>query len=239
MLDVGGEPGGALGEVGALFAEGFGVVAEGAEFGVELTHASAQFGGLGGEACALGQRGGARLDQRAVLCGEAGRLLLAADFFRACGLELLLDLRDARGVRVGHAAGLLEGGECVAAALFQPGERGGGFGGGLLQGFALLAECVELLLQFGQLRLQRGAFALEGGGLLLEAGDCVLLLRAGLAVALGGLRPLLQAALDARGLLLHLAEGGAGVGGFALGVAALLGLGVERGGEFAGLAFAG
>ena len=85
--------------------------------------------------------------------GKLGGLLLAADFFRAGGLELLLDLTDARGLRVGHAAGLLEGGERVAAALLEAGERGCGLGGGLLQGFALLAECVELLLQFDELRV--------------------------------------------------------------------------------------
>ena len=102
-----------------------------------------------------------------------------------------------------------------------------------------LAECVELLLQFDELRVERGALALEGGCLLLEAGDGFLPLRAGLAVMLGGVRPLVEAALDARGLLLHLAEGCAGVGGFALRVAALLGLGVERGGEFAQFAFEG
>ena len=59
------------------------------------------------------------------------------------------------------------------------------------------------------------------------------LLVAGVAVALAGQGPVLQAAFDARDLGLHLAEGRAGVGGLAFGIAALVRLafdgGVERG----------
>ena len=74
---------------------------------------------------------------------------------------------------------------------------------------------------------------------MLAAGDEVGLLVAGVAVAFGGERPFLQAAFDAGGLGLHLAEGGAGVGGLALGVAALVVLGFEGGGQVGELALQG
>ncbi len=59
---------------------------------------------------------------------------------------------------------------------------------------------------------------------MLTAGDEIRLLVAGVTVAFAGECPVLQAALDAGDLGLHLAESCAGVGGFALGVAALVGL---------------
>ena len=107
--------------------------------------------GLGGESRAIGHGTGAGLYQRFVLRGELGGLLLAADFFRTGGLQLLLDLMDARGLRVGHALCLLEGCGGVASAFFQSGKRGGSLRCCLLHGFALLAQAVQLLLQLGRL----------------------------------------------------------------------------------------
>ena len=46
VLDVGGELGGASGEGGALFAQGLGLVAQGAEALIELGHGGAEFGGF-------------------------------------------------------------------------------------------------------------------------------------------------------------------------------------------------
>ena len=61
------------------------------------------------------------------------------------------------------------------------------------------------------------------------------LLVASVAIALAGEGPVLQAALDAGGLGLHLAERRAGVGGLALGVAALVGLAFDGGVELGDL----
>ena len=74
-------------------------------------------------------------------------------------------------------------------------------------------------------------FGVERGGLILTLRDEVCLLGAGVAVALDVELPVLQAALEALGLGVDLAEGGAGVGGLAVGVAALVGLAVEVSGE--------
>ena len=62
---------------------------------------------------------------------------------------------------------------------------------------------------------------------------------ADVAVALVGERPLFEAALKAGGLGFHLAEGGAGVGGLALGFAALLLGGFEGDGELVDVALNG
>ena len=77
--------------------------------------------------------------------------------------------------------------------------------------------------------------ALKGCGLLLAAGDEIGLLVARVAIALAGERPVLQAALDAGGLGLHLAQSRAGVGGLALGLAALVGLAFDGGVEIGDL----
>ena len=119
----------------------------------------------------------------------------------------------------------------VAAALFESGEVGCCCGGRLLELLALRAEFFELVLEVGEAGFEGGALVLEGGGLLLAAGDEFGLLVAGVAIALGGEGPVLQAALDAGGLGLHLAEGRAGVGGLALGFAALVGLAFDGGVE--------
>ncbi len=184
-----------------------------------------------GEASALGYGGGAEFGELGVLDGEGGGLLFAAEFFSCGGGELLVELLNALILAVVEAGGLLEVGGGVAAALFEACERGRGCSCGLLELFAPAAELIELLLQVCEAGFEGGALVLEGCGLLLAAGDEIGLLVAGVAVALAGESPVLQAALDACDLGLHLAESRAGVGGLALGVAALVGLAFDGGVE--------
>ncbi len=231
VLDVGGELGGAGGEGGALLAERFGLVAQGAETLVELGHGGAKLCGLGGEAGAFGHGGGAEFGELGVLDGEGCGLFFAAEFFRCGGGELLVELLNALVLTVVDAIGLFEVGGGVATAFFEAGECGGGCSCGLLELFAAAAKLVELLLKLGEVGFERDALVLEGCGLLLAPGDEVGLLVAGVAIALGGEGPVLQAAFDAGDLGLHLAEGSAGVGGLALGVAALVGLAFDGGVE--------
>ena len=160
-------------------------------------------------------------------------------FSAAAEAELLIELLDALVLAVVEAGGLLEVGGGVAAALFEAGERGCGCGCRLLELFAAAAELVELRLELGEGGFEGGALVLEGCGFLLAAGDELGLLVAGVAVAFGGESPVLQAALDAGDLGLHLAEGGAGVGGLALGVAALVGLAFDGGVELGDLVLEG
>src|SRR5947209_5294618 len=93
---------------------------------------------------------------------------------------------------------------------------------------------VELFLKGGKAGFEGGALVVEGCSFLLAAGDEVGLLVAGVAVAFASEGPVLQAALDASDFGLHLAESCAGVGRFALGIAALVGLafdGAVEGGD--------
>ena len=231
VLDVGGELGGASGERGALFAKGFGLVAEGAETLIELRHGGAELCCFGGEAGTFGDSGGAKFGEFGVLDGEGCGLFFAAEFFCGGGCELLFELLDALALAVVDAVGLLEVGGGVATAFFEAGERGRGCCGCLLEFFAAAAELVELFLKGGEVGFEGDALVLEGCRFLLAAGDEVGLLVAGVAIALAGEGPVLQAALDAGDLGLHLAESCAGVGGLALGVAALVGLAFDGGVE--------
>src|SRR5207237_6869867 len=90
VLDVGGEFGGASGERGALFAKGFGLVAQRAEAVIELGHGGAEFGCFSGEAGSFGNRGSAKLGEFGVLDGERCGLFFAAEFFCGGGFELRL-----------------------------------------------------------------------------------------------------------------------------------------------------
>jgi hypothetical protein len=172
----------------------------------------------------LGYGGCAKLGKLGVLNGQGGGLLFAAEFFCGRGFELLRELLDALALAVVDPVGLLEVGGGVAAALFEACEGSGGGGCCLLQLFAAAAELVELFLKSGEVGFKGDALVLKGRRFLLAAGDEVGLLVAGVAVALAGEGPVLNTAFDAGDFGLHLAESCAGVGGLALGIAALVGL---------------
>ncbi len=97
----------------------------------------------------------------------------------------------------------------------------------LLQLFAFRAQPVDLRSQLDQCCLGGRAFAFNLGCHLLPVGDEVGLLVARVAIAIGREHPLLQATLDACRLRLHLAQGRTGVCCLTLGLAAVVGFGLD------------
>jgi hypothetical protein len=180
VLEVGGELGGAGAELGALFAEGFGFVAERTELRVEFGHGRAQRGGFSGEGFAFSDGLGAHLGELGVLRSELGGLFFAALLFGGSGGELGVELSDALRLAFVEAVRLLEVGVGVAAAFFKPRERQQRQQRRLADPRAE-AQCGDLFGEFGDLGLDRGALGLEGGGFVALAGDEV---RVGLALVL-------------------------------------------------------
>ena len=153
--------------------------------------------------------------------GERGVLANALLALGFSGGALLLNREDA-ALQIGmETIDALECGLRPAAALFKAGELGGELGCFLLKVFAFPAH-------FNQRRLLRlkgrlclvvlGLHVLGFGALLL---DQAALGFAGVLVARGLKRPLLQAAIDALDLSVHLAERRALVGQLLLCLAAL------------------
>ena len=140
---------------GALLAQGFGLVTQGAQTLVELGHGGAQLCGFGGEARAFGNGGGAEFGELGVLGGEGCGLLFAAEFFRCSRRRV-----------AGRAAGCAGSGRCRGGWSARSWRRhcGGALRGrrarrrlrgGLLELFAAAAKLVELLLQLGEVGFER------------------------------------------------------------------------------------
>src|SRR6185312_8472490 len=144
-------------------------------------------------------------------------------FFDALGLlgsgggELLFKLHDA-AAKVGiHAVDAREGGFRAALALFEAGKLRDGLRGCLLRGLARFAMTSEGGFEFALLRLGGGVLGFESGYVFAFALHERSARRAGIPVALAVERPVLQAAFEALGLRLHLAQRGALVRAIAFG----------------------
>ncbi len=144
------------------------------------------------------------------------------------GGELLLELHDAAAEIGVHAVDAGEGGFRAALALFEAGELGDGLRGGLLRRLARFAMAGEGGFEFALLRFGGGVLGFEARdvfALALHQGGALIAL---VAIALAVELPVLQAALQALGFGLHLAQRGALVGAVALGGAAVFVLRFEQ-----------
>ncbi len=146
-------------------------------------------------------------------CGAFGDALLP---LRRGGRPLLLD-RLHPALQVGmEPVDSLESSFCPAPPLFQAGQFRRNLRGLLLQALALLAHQGKLSLQLIQAGLGLRVLGLQPHSFFALLVDGLALGLAGILVARGLHGPILQPALDALRLALHLLQGRAQVGGVGL-----------------------
>ena len=101
-------------------------------------------------------------------------------------------------------------------------QRGGSLSRGLLHLLALSAQAFDPGRQLHESCFERGAFGFKRLRLLLPSRDEICLAVARVAIPVRVEHPVLQTALNACRLRLHLSQCRAGVCGFAFGIAALV-----------------